>query len=106
MAEYLLIESRDPFESNDVAYYYDLARGLVAEGNQVTLLLVQNAVLAARPGAQAPALRALVAAGVKVLGDDFALRERGIKKLADGVKEAAIDVVADHLEAGHKILWH
>jgi hypothetical protein len=29
MAEYLLIESRDPFESNDVGYYYDLARGLV-----------------------------------------------------------------------------
>ena len=32
MAEYLLIESRDPFESNDVGYYYDLARGLVDAG--------------------------------------------------------------------------
>ena len=29
MAGYLLIESRDPFESNDVGYYYGLARGLV-----------------------------------------------------------------------------
>ena len=29
MAEYLLIESRDPFESNDVGYYYELAKGLV-----------------------------------------------------------------------------
>jgi len=27
MAQYLLIESRDPFESNDVGYYYDLAEG-------------------------------------------------------------------------------
>ena len=27
MAQYLLIESRDPFESNDVGYYYDLAKG-------------------------------------------------------------------------------
>jgi hypothetical protein len=37
MGEYLLIESRDPFESNDVGYYYELARGLVEAGNQVTL---------------------------------------------------------------------
>src|SRR5258705_13792961 len=49
MAEYVLIESRDPFESNDVGYYYDLARGLVETGNQVTLFLAQNGVLAARP---------------------------------------------------------
>jgi sulfur relay (sulfurtransferase) complex TusBCD TusD component (DsrE family) len=53
MAEYLLIESRDPFESNDVGYYYELACGLVEAGNQVTLFLVQNAVFAARPSAQA-----------------------------------------------------
>ena len=46
MAGYLLIESRDPFESNDVSYYCDLARGLAEAGNQVTLFLVQNAVLA------------------------------------------------------------
>src|SRR4029450_6336607 len=45
MADYLLIESRDPFESNDVGYYCDLARGLVEAGNQVTLFLVQNGVL-------------------------------------------------------------
>ena len=38
MAEYLLIESRDPFESNEVGYYYDLAHGLVEAGNKVTLL--------------------------------------------------------------------
>src|SRR5262245_56182415 len=106
MGAYLLIESRDPFESNDVGYYYDLARGLVDAGNEVTLFLVQNGVLAVRPSAQAPALRALVKAGVKVLADDFALAERGITKLADGVASAPIDVVADHLEAGHKTLWH
>jgi sulfur relay (sulfurtransferase) complex TusBCD TusD component (DsrE family) len=106
MASYLLIESRDPFESNDVAYYYDLARGLVHAGNEVTLFLVQNGVLAARRAAQAPALEALVKGGVKVLADDFALGERGIKKLRDGVQTATIDVVVDHLEAGHKTLWH
>lgn len=106
MADYLLIESRDPFESNDVAYYLDLAKGLAAAGNGVTVLLVQNAVLAARPAAQAPALAALAQAGVKVLADDFALAERGITELRAGIEAAPIDVVVDHLEAGHKTLWH
>jgi hypothetical protein len=103
---YLLIESRDPFESNDVAYYYGVARGLVEAGNQVTLLLVQNGVLAARPSAHSATLGALERSGVKVLADDFSLRERGISRLAEGVVAAPIDVVLDHLEAGHKTLWH
>ena len=106
MAGYLLIESRDPFESNDVGNYYGLARGLVEAGNQVTLLLVQNAVLAARPSAQVPQLQALIGPGIKVLADDFALKERGITKLLDGVEIAPIEVVVNHLEAGHKTLWH
>ena len=106
MAEYLLIESRDPFESNDVGYYYDLARGLVEAGNQVTVFLIQNAVLAARPSAQTPQLKALIGSGIKVLADDFALKERGIAKLLDGVQIAPIEIVVDHLEAGHKTLWH
>ena len=106
MTEYLLIESRDPFESNDVGYYYELARGLSDAGNHVTLLLVQNAVLAARASAQAPKLRELVGSGVKVVADDFSLQQRGITKLLDGIETAPIDVVVDHLEAGHRALWH
>lgn len=103
---YLLIESRDPFETNDVLYYYELTKGLVEAGNEVTLLLVQNGVLAARPSAHSATLSALGRSGVKVLADDFSLRERGISKLAEGVLAAPIDVVIDHLEAGHKTLWH
>jgi sulfur relay (sulfurtransferase) complex TusBCD TusD component (DsrE family) len=106
MAHYLLIESRDPFESNDVGYYYDLAKGLQAEGNQVTLFLAQNGVLPARPSAQSGALSALAKRGVTVLADDFSLQERGITKLAEGVQASPIDVVVDHLAAGHKTLWH
>jgi len=106
MAEYLLIESRDPFESNDVGYYYDLARGLVEDGNQVTLFLVQNGVLAARPSNHSARVDALARIGVTVLADDFSLQERGIAKLAEGVATVAIDVVVDHLAAGHKTLWH
>jgi sulfur relay (sulfurtransferase) complex TusBCD TusD component (DsrE family) len=103
---YLLIESRDPFESNDVRYYYELSRGLVEGGNEVTLFLVQNGVLAARPSAHSAALTALCQGGVKVLADDFSLRERGISKLAEGVVAASIDVIVDHLAAGYKTLWH
>jgi predicted peroxiredoxin len=106
MAEYLLIESRSPFESNDVGYYYGLARGLMETGNQVTLFLTQNAVFAARPAAETPELRALVGSGVNILADDFALKERGISRLLDGIQIAPIEIVVDHLEAGHKTLWH
>ena len=106
MAQYLLIESRDPFESNDVGYYYDLAKGLVEGGNEVTLFLAQNGVLAARQSVKSAALGALTRSGVKVLADEFSLQERGIAKLAEGVTAAPIDVVVDHLAAGHKTLWH
>jgi intracellular sulfur oxidation DsrE/DsrF family protein len=106
MENYLLIESRDPFESNDVPYYYELSKGLAEAGNQVTLLLVQNGVLAARPSAHSAALSALSQSGVKVLADEFSLRERGISKLADGVTASPIDIVVDNLEAGHKTIWH
>ena len=106
MDHYLLIESRDPFESNEVMYYYELSKGLVEAGNQVTLLLVQNGVLAARPSTHSAALSALGKSGVKILADEFSLKERGISKLAEGVAATPIDVVVDHLEAGHKTLWH
>jgi sulfur relay (sulfurtransferase) complex TusBCD TusD component (DsrE family) len=103
---YLLIESRDPFESNDVAYYYELSKGLVEAGNKVTLFLVQNGVLTARPSAHSATVSALCQSGVKVLADDFSLRERGISKLAEEVVAAPIEVIVDHLAAGHKTLWH
>jgi len=108
MAKYLLIESRDPFETNDVAYYYDLAVGLAKDGNEVTLFLVQNGVLPARKSTRSGALTALMSAGVKVLADEFSLRERGIPaaRLLSGVSPAPIDVVVDQLEEGRKALWH
>lgn len=106
MADYLLIESRDPFESNDVKHYCDLARGLVQSGANVTVFLVQNAVLAARPLARSEGLRSLIGSGVMVLADDFSLQERGIAKLLDGVDAASIETVVDHMEAGDKMIWH
>jgi len=107
MTKYLLIESRDPFEWNDVASYYELASGLAKEGNEVTLFLVQNGVLPARRSST-DALARVAASGVEILADDFSLKERGITadRLVTGVKPAALDVVVDHLADGRKTMWH
>jgi predicted peroxiredoxin len=116
MPGYLLIESRDPFESAGVAGFLDLAEGLAMAGNQVTLFLVQNGVLAARHRAQSSvppnlavrSLAGLAGDGVKVLADSFSLQERGISPnaLIDGVAVAPLSVVIDDLAAGFKALWH
>jgi predicted peroxiredoxin len=108
MAKYLLIESRDPFDSNDVANFYGLASSLAKEGNAVTLFLVQNGVLAARTSDKGGALRAVADAGVEVLADEFSLRERGIAatRMVAGVKASPIDVVIEQLADGRKALWH
>lgn len=108
MAKYLLIESRDPFENNVVARQYDLAVNLVKEGNRVTLFLVQNAVLPARPGNLSSLLTNTAKAGVEVWADDFSLRERGIVagRLAEGVKAAALSLVIDQLAERRKAIWH
>ena len=108
MAQYTLIASRDVFECREAEKYCRLATALRSAGNEVTLFLVQNAVLAARAGAAAPALHEVVSGGVQVLADTFALRERGIgeDRLAAGIQAAALDVIVDHMAAGRKVLWN
>jgi predicted peroxiredoxin len=108
MSKYMLIESRDPFDSNDVAFTYQLASSLAKAGHDVALVLVQNGVLPARRGAAADGLATAIKAGVRVLADDFSLRERGIsnERLTAGVEPTPLDVVIDHMAEGHKTLWH
>ncbi|UEC01719.1 DsrE family protein [Burkholderia vietnamiensis] len=113
MPKYLLIESRDPFDSNDVDFLPKLAASLVLEGHEVTLFLVQNAVLSLRHGVSGSALKAcmlesLVSTGVPILADDFSLQERGIPadSVTHGVKVASLETVVDALAAGARTLWH
>jgi predicted peroxiredoxin len=107
MAQYLLIESRDLFESNDVGYYYDLAADLAQSGNDVTLFLVQNGVLLARSGVHSERLAKVAQSGATILADDFSLRERATAAdaLIPGVKAAPLEVVVDQLADGRKVLW-
>jgi len=107
MGKYLLIESRDFFESKDVDYVYDLASNLAKEGNEVTVFLVQNGVLSARscPAAQPTTI---LAQKVTVLADEFSLRQRGIQTsdLIQGINPAKLDIVIDKLADGCKVVWH
>ena len=108
MTSYLMIVSRDPYTHVSATRCYELAAALAGEGNRVTLFLVQNGVLSARPSAASAELAQLSRQGIRVLADDFSLRERGIAEtgLATGVSPAPIDVVIDALEAGAKVVWH
>jgi hypothetical protein len=108
VSQYLLIESRDPFDSPDTGFVHDLSRKLVEGGHQVTVFLVQNGVLPARPCIHSAALTSLAQAGVTILADDFSLRERGIaaSSLIQGVRAAALDVVIDGMAGGAKLIWH
>lgn len=110
-SKYVLIESRDPFEYGDARYLYDLAGDLANKGNSITLFLVQNGVLTTRMGVKDNPLEELAkrAPSVKVLADEFSLRERGISQSAMiGVGSVSnIDDLVDLLiEEDTKIVWH
>ena len=107
MAQYLLIESRDPFDNFTVADDLTLAGDLAAQGNDVCVFLVQNGVMPARREAHSDVLTNLRGRGVQVLADAFSLRERGIQdgELADGVQPAPIDAVVDQMAEGRKTIW-
>ncbi|HEX5732613.1 MAG TPA: DsrE family protein [Blastocatellia bacterium] len=109
MSRYLFIESRDPFESRDVQFVVETATALKRTGNDVTVFLVQNGVLAARIGARASHLPMLAEEGIRLLADDFSLGERGIRaeELMSGVKESGIDTLVDMLaQKDTRAIWH
>jgi predicted peroxiredoxin len=109
MGTYLVIESRDPFDSADVDDLYDLAGGIADGANDVTVFLVQNGVLPTRRDCTAAGRLAELAGKVTVLADDFSLRERGIRQedLVPGVRTAGIDTLVDLAASdGCKVIWH
>jgi len=109
MGTYLLIESRDPFDSADVERMYELAAGLAEHADEVTVYLVQNGVMPVRAASPASARVRELAARATVLADDFSLRERGITddEITEGVRPVPIEVLVDLLaEPGRKVMWH
>ena len=110
MANYLLVESRDPYQHADAASFFQIATDLAKAGNSVTVYLVQNGVLTARKGAaRSPAAALASTPNVTVLADDFSLRERAIvpNRLEPGVNAVSIDEFVDLLtQPDTKAIWH
>ncbi|MDP9465405.1 MAG: sulfur reduction protein DsrE [Actinomycetota bacterium] len=105
---YVLIETRDPFESADVESLFELAGRLGATAD-VSVYLVENGVLPVRAtSSAAPAITAL-AARATVVADDFSLRQRaiGAGDLAPGVAPASIEHLVELITTpGCKAMWH
>lgn len=109
MTNYIFIESRDPFESRDTQFVEEMVTALKQRGNEVTVFLVQNGVLATRRKARDPYLARLAQAGIKLLADDFSLCERGIQsaELDPGVRTSNVDSLVDALlQENTKAIWH
>ena len=108
MDSYLLIESRDPFESKAFGQRCELAIGLKSDGAPVTIFLVENAVLGARESARLGEIPKLAKAGVTLLADEFALRERGIGRdeVSAAVRPAGLEALVAQLATGAKSLWN
>lgn len=109
MTNYVFIESRDPFESNDASFIVETATALKRRGHQVTIFLIQNGALAVRRNAERSHLPKLAAAGIELLADEFSLRERGIAaaEFSDGIRESTIEILVDLLaDQNTKAIWH
>lgn len=108
LSKYLLIESRDPWECGESQHFYGLASDLAAKGHDVVLFLVQNGVLGVRKGISSTLVQKAIDAKVKVLLDDFSLRERGIDdgERTGGTTVSTMDALVDFLAEGRKAMWH
>jgi len=107
MSDYLLIETRDIFETTTVRQDYQLAKDLASAGHRVTLFCAQNGVLPMRKTSAPAGLVELPREGVRLLADDFSLMERGIQEddLAADIAVSALDHVVDQLAQGARTLW-
>ena len=105
MTKYFLIESRSPYDAKEVGNNYQLASDLAKAGNEVTLFLVENGVLATRKSSASNDLANLKQ--VKLLADDFSLRERAIEpsELEIAVEATGIGAIVDAMCEGQKMIW-
>jgi hypothetical protein len=103
---FVLLTARDPLQAADVAHPARLARQLAGRGDEVTLVLLEDAVSLARSGhTWADALSAALGAGASVLAEEEALARRAVHRLVDGVKPVAFGAVVDELFAADRQAW-
>ena len=108
MSGYVLVGASDAVETIDGRRLYEVGSALAKGGNEVTVFLVQNGVLACRPRSAGAAALSALAASATVLADDFSLRERGIARdeIVSGVRIGGIEELVDAaMEDGRKVVW-
>ena len=107
MAGYVLIAARDPWDGPEQEQVFDLASSLAEARDSVAIYLTENGVLAARAGGGERWMAPLLAAGVDVFADPFALAERGISqaRMVQGVTAAPLERLVDLLVDGRSALW-
>ena len=94
----LLLTSRDPLRTADGGSPAELAATMAAEGHDVVLVLLEDAVTLARTGHRlADRLAAAAAAGARVLAEEDALARRAVARIGDGIKPVAMPEVIDLL---------
>ena len=109
MSDYFFIATKDPVNSADTPRLFEQAANLARGGATVAVYLVQNGVLGAR-ALPDPAIRSAHRSGVRILADDFSLRERGIApdEVQAFVEPVGMDAWIAQVLAGTapKVIWH
>ncbi|MEV6960359.1 DsrE family protein [Streptomyces sp. NPDC051207] len=108
MPDFVLIESSGPASGPAGARFLGDAAALARAGHPVRLVLVQEGVTAALPGAQ-PALTELLDHGAELWVDRYSLAQRGLAahRLPARARLVGMDEVAGELLApGTRVVWH
>lgn len=108
MADYLFLQSQEPFTEARTAAQYQLAMDLADSGAKVQMLLVQNGVVPARKLVEHELFAQLLKSPVTILADEFSLQQRQIdaSQIHEAITPAAISMVIQALADGHKVIWN
>jgi sulfur relay (sulfurtransferase) complex TusBCD TusD component (DsrE family) len=109
MEQYLLIESCDHFESNEVNYFYNLAMDLKKQKNDVKLFFLQNAAFSLRKNLpNSEPISNIISLDIPIFIDDFSMKERGIyqENLRYGVIISSLDIIIEYMLNHAKVIWH
>jgi hypothetical protein len=113
---YLLVESRGPWSGPGCAAFVRDAAVLARAGNDVRLVLIQDAVCCGIPGAgvgvgvlNAAEVDDALDAGVRVVADRFSAQHRGL--LADNLRDSVrmvemADIARWALDPDVRVVWH
>ena len=109
MAQYLLVESKNPLDGG--AHSFELAKQLRELQHNVTIYLIQDGVFTARKRFEAgeKLVAEAKAKNLTLLADEISLRQRGITKerLSETVRVSTMDELVDLLmEKSDKAIWH